>query len=263
MKKLLRPLQWMYTFYAFALFFITMVPVVIIYFFLALLPRNVRMIWVFHVNIVWLNIWGALCGIFMRTRGLEKVKRGEQYILLSNHVNMMDMIMTGSRLVHPFQPLIKKELLRVPLFGFLLSITSIPVDRSSPESRKASFQRMIRRIETGTSILIFPEGTRNRSEDPLGAFYQGAFRLAIATQKPIVPMVLLDVRSIQKPGQLLLSPGVVTHQLLDPIPTEGMTEEDIKPLLDRVHKIYWDYLLEHDSYFKGYEKERTLISKGK
>lgn len=263
MNYVLRPFQWIYTIYAIALFFITMVPVVIIYLFLSLLPRNTRMMWVFRVDKVWLNIWGALCGIFMVTKGQEKVKNGEQYVLLSNHVNMMDMIMLGSRLVHPFQPLIKKELLRVPLFGFLLRITSIPIDRSSAESRKKGFKQMIRRLETGTSILIFPEGTRNRSEAPLAPFYLGAFRLAIATQKPVVPIVLLNMRKVQKPGQVLISPGVVKFQILDPIPTEGLTEKDVKPFLDKVHKVYWDYLLEHDPYFQGYQGERELVFKGK
>ncbi|MCI4671410.1 MAG: 1-acyl-sn-glycerol-3-phosphate acyltransferase [Bacteroidia bacterium] len=263
MKYLLRPFQWIYTIYVVAMFFITMVPIVFIYLFLSLVPRNPRMIWVFRVNIVWLTIWGALCGIFMVTRGQEKIKKGKQYVILSNHVNMMDMIMLGSRLVHPFQPLIKKELLRIPLFGFLLRITSIPIDRSSGESRKAGFKTMVRRIETGTSILIFPEGTRNRASTPLAPFYLGAFRLAVATQTPIVPIVLVNMRRVQKPGQLLIKPGIVTFQILDPIPTAGMEDKDVKPLLDKVHKTYWDYLLEHDGDFKGYQEERELVFKGK
>lgn len=263
MKYILRPFQWIYTIYVIAMFFITMVPVVFIYFILALLPRNQRMIWVFRVNNVWLSLWGALCGIFMVTKGQEKIKKGKEYIILSNHVNMMDMIMLGSRIIRPLQPLIKKELLKIPLFGFLLSITSIPIDRSSTESRKKGFQQMVKRAETGTSILIFPEGTRNTSQEPMGPFFLGAFRLAVATQKPVVPIVLTHMRKVQKPGQLLISPGIVKFQILDPIPTVGMTDEDVKPLLDKVHKLYWDYLLEHDSYFEDYKGEREQVFKGK
>ena len=196
----------------------------------------------------------------MRTKGHAHIEREQPYVIVSNHRNMLDIVMAGSRIQHPFQPLVKEEVMKVPLFGtLLLRVTSIPVNRSNADSRKKSFQRMVDRVKSGTSILIFAEGTRNRTKHPLKTFYAGGFRVATEAQVPILPIVLLDIRDKQPVDSFRAKPGIVKLHILPPIPTSGLTEADVPALQDLVHKLIWNYLLENDDYFEGYEEDRQKV----
>ncbi|MDX2285393.1 MAG: lysophospholipid acyltransferase family protein [Bacteroidia bacterium] len=244
--KLIRAL---YSIYALGLFFLTCIPTILVYVIIYPLPEVPRMRFIYVYNRIWLATWGALCGIFIRVRGTAKKDPRQTYVILSNHCNLFDIIMTGSCIQHPFKPLIKKELLKVPLLGQLLAMTSLPIDRSSHESRAAGFQRMLAEIRRGMSILIFPEGTRNRTDKPLKEFYDGAFRLAVEAQVPILPVVLLDIRQLQPVGTFWVSPGSVSLNFLDPIPTAGKTEADVEALKQQAFHVMEAYLLAHDRSF--------------
>lgn len=250
LRLLWRIVQPVYSAYALGLFFVTMIPALTFYLLLAPLPGTVRMRIIYVYNRIWLFTWGICCGIPILVRNNEKRNPKENYVFLSNHCNILDIILCGSCIQHPFQPLIKKELLRVPLLGQLLLLTSIPVDRSSAESRKESLKVMTAKMQRGMSILIFPEGTRNRTDQPLKDFYDGGFRLAIAAQTPILPIVLLDLRERQPVGSLLFSPGVVSLNYLDPVPTAGLTESDTDALKEKVREIMYRFIVENDRSFR-------------
>ncbi|GAB4420105.1 MAG: lysophospholipid acyltransferase family protein [Bacteroidia bacterium] len=251
MKKLLpRVLQSIYSFYTFILFFVSGVPVLLVYLLLAPLPARLRMRAIYVINRTWLGTWGLLSGILIRVRGHKKVQRKDTYVILANHLNLFDIIMTGSCIQHPFKPLIKQELLRVPLLGQLLALTSVPVKRSDAASRQASFERMLGELKRRMSILIFPEGTRNRTTEPLKSFYDGAFRLAIKAQVPVLPVVLLDIRKLQPVGTFLVRPGAVILQFLDPVDTQGLGEDDVEGLKERIFRLMYDYILHNDKYFR-------------
>ena len=118
---------------------------------------------------------------------------------------------------------------------------------------------MVDRIKEGTSILIFAEGTRNRTPHPLKTFYAGGFRLAIETQVPILPIVLLDIYHQQPVDSFKVYPGIARMHLLPPISTEGMTEADVPMLQDKVHEMIWNYLIENDKDFQQYEGDRMEV----
>lgn len=99
----------------------------------------------------------------------------------------------------PFRTLAKRELLKVPIMGFIFKTSGIMVDRSSPESRKASFQRMVEAVTLGESLMIYPEGTQNRTNEQMQPFFDGAFKLAVATQVPILPVVTINTRRTTAP----------------------------------------------------------------
>ena len=242
----------LYSFYTFLLFFITALPVLLFYFIILPLPNNTRLRWVYRCNIIWLTTWGILCGIIFQTKGAKKINRDETYVFLSNHCNLFDIIMTGSRIQHPFMPLAKKEVMKVPVLGQLVGINSVIVDRSSKESRKQSFERMLERIRQKTSILIFPEGTRNRTNKPLKDFYDGGFRLAITAQVPIIPIVLLNIRQLQPVGTFWVSPGKVSLNFLDPIPTKGLTLDDLEGLKKSIFEKMKRFILENDKFFADF-----------
>src|SRR5690606_10469658 len=121
----------------------------------------------------------------------ENFRKGQTYIYVSNHTSFLDIPGLTMLLPGQFRPLAKKELLKIPVFGWIAQSAAIIVDRSSPESRKKSIDRLKNFLNAGISILIFAEGTQNRTANILQPFKDGAFRIAVDTQHPVLPIVVL------------------------------------------------------------------------
>ena len=137
----------------------------------------------------------------------------------------------------------KKEVEKIPIFGYLYRKTCVLVDRSSPESRKAVFKSIREKINNEINVCLFPEGTVPAPEIQLGEFKQGAFSIAIEHQMPIVVCTFLDNKkrfpwsfgnlvgvSKGRPGGL----RVITHE---PISTNNLTMSDMKDLRNKVRNI--------------------------
>ena len=174
---------------------------------------------------------------------LELDKKGT-YVFVGNHVSMIDvMLMVSFAKNYPMVFVGKKELDQIPIFGYLYRRTMILVDRSSPESRRAVFNTTKDKISKGLNVCLFPEGTVPPTNVELGEFKQGAFSIAIEHQIPIVICTFLDnkKRFPWSFGNLLAAskgiPGplrVITHK---PIPTSGLTKDNMKDLSDKVRNI--------------------------
>lgn len=136
-----------------------------------------------------------------------------------------------------FRALAKKELLKIPVFGWIAQVMCVVVDRSSNESRRKSMDNLKRILGMGISVLIFPEGTQNRTKEPLQPFYDGAFRIAIETQEPILPIVVLNAGKIMPPGRAYIQPGKIVVVVGEEIPTKGLTLADMKELREKVFGI--------------------------
>ncbi|HEY0274026.1 MAG TPA: lysophospholipid acyltransferase family protein, partial [Chitinophaga sp.] len=104
-----------------------------------------------------------------------------------------------------------------------------------------SYLRMKAALKQGIHILLYPEGTRNRTPLPMKPFYDGAFSLAIDTQLPLMPSVLFNTRRINPPGAFYAEPHPVEYHFLPPIETKGMTRDDIPVLKERVFNIMLEY----------------------
>lgn len=154
------------------------------------------------------------------------------------------------------KPLVKRELTLIPGLGQLFSLMCLPVDRSSKEARNASKVRMLNELKQGISVLIFPEGTRNRTKDPLIPFYDGAFELAIDAQVPILPVVLTNIRKINRVDTLLVQPGTLEITHLPPIKTTGMAIHQLDELKQRTFDAMKNYLLQYDEYFIRMAQEK-------
>ncbi|MCB0434716.1 MAG: 1-acyl-sn-glycerol-3-phosphate acyltransferase, partial [Mangrovimonas sp.] len=119
-------------------------------------------------------------------------ERHKSYMFIGNHTSMTDIMLMLVSVKNPFVFVGKKELAKIPLFGFFYKRTCILVDRSSERSRKAVFLRAQKRLKQGLSICIFPEGGVPDEAIVLDDFKDGAFRLAINHQIPVVPIVFFD-----------------------------------------------------------------------
>ena len=183
-------------------------------------------------------------GMFPKVERKINLSPGSPYIFVANHVSMIDiMLMVSSIRNHPLVFIGKKELEKIPFFGYVYKKTMILVDRSSNESKKNVFVQTKKKLKEGISIVIFPEGTVPSLDVNLGPFKHGAFSIAIDHKIPIVPMTFLDnkKRFPWSYGGLLAgskgSPGQLRVKIHDPIITENMTRKDVNTLCNKVRDL--------------------------
>lgn len=181
--------------------------------------------------------WGKALLTVMLVRltseGLEKINPEEgAYILVSNHLSVVDIPICMSTAPVAFSFLAKQEVDKVPIVGYLARNMHVYVDRKSKESRRQTSERMKAHIDAGHSIHIYAEGTRNKTNELLQDFYAGAFKLAIETQQPIVALTICDSDKVSTPKKPFLGSPAWVHCIWDaPISTKGMTvEKDLEHL---------------------------------
>ena len=185
----------------------------------------------------WSWIFSFLNLIPYDIRNRERIVRGKSYIFISNHTSFMDIPALVVTIKGQFRALAKKELLKLPVFGWIAKVMCVVVDRSSNESRRKSLEDLKKILSLGISILVFPEGTQNRTKEPLQQFYDGAFRTAVETQEPIMPIVILGAGKIMPPGRAYIESGKITVLIGEEIPTTGFTLNDVKDLREKVFGI--------------------------
>ncbi len=165
--------------------------------------------------------------------GRKNFEKGKSYIYVSNHTSYLDIPGLCLAIPGEFRPLAKKELLKIPVFGWIAQAASVIVDRSSGASRKKSMDILKSNLDDGISILIFAEGTQNRSTEILQPFRDGAFRIAVDTQQPILPIVIIGAGKLMPPGKGYIEHGRVKIVVGKEIQTKGFTHKDIKTLQDQ------------------------------
>jgi 1-acyl-sn-glycerol-3-phosphate acyltransferase len=193
----------------------------------------------------------TMYGIRYKVFNAEKIKKERTYVHVSNHLAQIDILANGSAVPHPIRFLAKAEIKYVPFFGYMCKMLAVLVDRKSRESREKSVQYMIKELKQGHSIFIYAEGTRNRGDNPLTEFKDGAFKMAIQAQVPLAVHVLVNTRQLNDPRTLSLLPGNIEIHYLDPIETEGLTVSDVPALKARVVEQMTAILMERDTRFNG------------
>jgi 1-acyl-sn-glycerol-3-phosphate acyltransferase len=171
----------------------------------------------------------------------------KSYMLVANHTSMADIMLMLAITKNPFVFVGKKELSKIPLFGFFYKRTCILVDRNSSKSRMAVFKSAQSRLDQGLSICIFPEGGVPSDESiVLDTFKDGAFRLAIEHQIPIVPITFADNKERMSYTFFSGSPGIMRVKIHPLIPTLGKTIEnkkDIKEIKEATRVLIYNQLL--------------------
>lgn len=168
-----------------------------------------------------------------------KFTRGNSYMLVANHTSMIDIMLMLYVTRNPFVFVGKKELAKLPLFGFFYKRTSILVDRDSAKSRLEVFHSAQRKLNQGLSVCIFPEGLVPEGNDTLLApFKDGAFRLAIEHRIPVVPITFYDNKK-RFPYEVFSQggPGKLRVTIHREIPTGILELEDKRMLKNQVHEI--------------------------
>jgi 1-acyl-sn-glycerol-3-phosphate acyltransferase len=169
----------------------------------------------------------------------------ERYMFSANHTSITDVMLMLAINKNPFVFVGKKELVKIPLFGFFYKRTCILVDRTSQKSRTDVYRRAQQRLNQGLSICIFPEGKVPEEHILLDEFKDGAFRLAIEHQIPIVPMTFPD--NIKRFSYTFFSgsPGLMRVKVHKFIETKGLKSEDKTRLKEQTRSIILNQLLEY------------------
>lgn len=192
----------------------------------------------FKIARLWARV--ILIGMSFRysIKGTENFEEGKSYMLVANHTSMTDiMLMLLAVKNHPFVFVGKKELVNIPIFGFIYKRVCILVDRENSKSRFAVFERAQKRIQQGLSICIFPEGGVPDESILLDEFKDGAFRIAIEHQLTIVPITFYDNKKRFSYTFFSGSPGKMRAKIHPPIETIGKTMDDKLHIKQQVRDI--------------------------
>jgi 1-acyl-sn-glycerol-3-phosphate acyltransferase len=256
MNVLLRPLQWIYFIYAIVLFIAIMLlifPFVIIASFFGRI-RGGNMI--LRLCMLWADLWFPLIFIFHKKIYESPHDRTKSYIFVSNHISYLDAAIIVKAYRQPIRPLGKVEMSRIPVFGFIYRNAIVTVDRSSAGNRAKSVRLLKSIINKGISVLVFPEGTFNTSNEPMKEFYDGAFRVAIETGTPIKPVLFLDAyRRLGFERFTSLTPGQSRILYLEEIPVTGYSTTDVGLLKEKVQELMKKKMIEYDG---GWQKSKMM-----
>jgi 1-acyl-sn-glycerol-3-phosphate acyltransferase len=195
-----------------------------------------RGIWMFAIMRIWSN--GFLTASMVRVEatydpGLEP---GRSYIFLSNHQSLYDIPVLLATCPGQVRMMAKRGLFQIPVFGWgLWAGGFIPVDRADRSTARRSFASAAERLRAGTSIVLFPEGTRTLT-DTLLPFERGGFLLALKSGLPIVPVGIRGTRAIRSRGGLRIHPGCAAVSYGAPIQAADFGLRRKRELIDEVRR---------------------------
>ncbi len=223
------------------LFVSTMLVVFVFFLPCAVLQEPNRAKWHRQVSKVWMYVYLHLIGCPIRIRNKEIFQKGENYIVVCNHNTLMDVPVTTPFLPHANKTLAKSSFAKVPLFGWIYSWGSILVNRKDPKSRAHSYVQMAKALnEWHLDMVLFPEGTRNKTKNPLGDFQDGAFKLAVQANKKIIPVILFNSKKILPSNKrFFLWPAVLELHIMPAHTPQGKAAKELK---ESIYREMWDYI---------------------
>lgn len=234
---MIRTLRVLFGIYALLLFPVTLVVMTLLYVIIfTCVPKKKAPFVAHRLSRVWARLLMIIFFLPTRIRNKQFIDPEKTYVFVGNHQSQLDIPLYALACSNTFRFLAKAELTKIPLMGFIIRKLYLSVNRADRADRNKSIEVMRRSLEEGISVFLCPEGTRNKNEEPpLLEFRDGAFRLAVATQTPIAPLVVLNTGRKLSPRQpIALAPGTLYAVWLEPIETKGMKMEDVPQLKERV-----------------------------
>ncbi len=203
-----------------------------------LMPGQKGQLYFIAVSRVWMNVWLILIGCPVKIIGREHFKKGETYVVVFNHNALLDVPLSAPFVPGANKTIAKSSFAKVPLFGWFYSKGSVLVNRKDETSRRRSFDEMKKVLHSGMHMCLYPEGTRNRTQEPLKAFYDGAFKLAVESGKEIIPCIITGTKKampINKKFYLL--PKKLSMNFLPPVSSANL---EAKALKEKIFTLMFD-----------------------
>ena len=186
----------------------------------------------------------------------QKIERDKSYMFCPNHASLMDPFVLIVSSKNPIVFVGKKELVKIPVFGFFYKKVVIMVDRSNPKSRKRVYEMAKKRLKNGVSMAIFPEGLVPTEDVVLAPFKNGAFSLAIEYEIPIVPQVYYDCKRLFSWDFFKGRPGTFRVKQHNFISTKELTQDNMEDLRDKTFAIIKNDLLNDEKYMKDTNRKK-------
>ena len=228
------------------IWFYVLVAIPIFLFFPFLLLFSIKEEW--YPKFFWMarNLWAKPIlygmGCPPKIKREQRKERGKSYMLVANHTSMLDIMLMLYVSKNPFVFVGKKELVKIPVFGFFYKRVCILVDRESTKSRTGVYRRAQRRLQQGLSICIFPEGGVPAEDVVLDNFKDGAFKMAIAHDIPVVPMTFHDNKKRFSFTFFSGVPGLTRAKIHSFFETGLLAEEDKITLREEVREVIYNEL---------------------
>lgn len=224
-------------------FIITLLLVVLPIWFIRVFPEPKRTESFRRISILWMRIFFFLSGCNLKISGKRNFKHGQNYIVVSNHNSFLDVPVLTPFIPRANKTIAKAELAKIPLFGMIYKRGSILLDRNNKKSRQDSFRKMKNVLAMGMDMCIYPEGTRNKTTMPLKEFHDGAFRLAVETETPIIPALIFNTRKILPSGKFFFWPGKIELHFMEPV--EVNKNDNFLVLKEKVHDLMSNFFVAH------------------
>jgi 1-acyl-sn-glycerol-3-phosphate acyltransferase len=190
----------------------------------------------FSISKLWAYTMLAVSFVRTQIKSKAKIRKGTAYIIISNHQSLYDIIALVTALGIQYRWFIKKEVLKIPIFGYALYASrNIFIDRANTASAIESINKGIDRLPEGVSIMVFAEGTRS-SDGQIHEFKKGGFVTAVRRKIPILPVTVNGSRRVLPKGSLVVKPGKIQVVIGDPIDTSGYTTDTVDELIDKTRQ---------------------------
>jgi 1-acyl-sn-glycerol-3-phosphate acyltransferase len=220
-------------------FIVSMLLIYIPFLLTGLWPEPRRTYYFIALSRLWMKVFFTLTGVRRIFKGKSHFRKNENYVVVCNHNTFMDVPLSSPGIPGGNKTIAKSELARIPLFGIMYKRGSVLVNRKSEESRKSSFSRMKQVLAMGLHMCIYPEGTRNKSKEPLQPFHDGAFRLSIETGKAIMPTLLFYTAIVLPRKKFYFWPHKVEMHFLEPVSPVNETTASLKQKVFEKMKAYY------------------------
>jgi 1-acyl-sn-glycerol-3-phosphate acyltransferase len=228
-----------WAFWALLFFVTTMFVAYIFYIPCHFLKEPQKAIWHRRVSRIWMWCFLQAVGCPFKVKGLSYFDHLTNCVIVCNHNSLMDIPVTTPFMARANKTIARKDFAVVPVFGWIYGFGSVLVDRKSDASRRRSFEDMKRMLSHGLDMVIYPEGTRNRTDKPLKSFYDGAFRLAAETKKPVVPAIVFNTRKVLPVHKTFyMLPHRLEMHFLPPVESDNISSKELR---EKVFKMMWDY----------------------
>jgi 1-acyl-sn-glycerol-3-phosphate acyltransferase len=189
------------------------------------------------VGIYWSRSCAFMVPMQVKVKGKENINNNTSYVIVANHQSMFDIFLLYGWLGLDIRWMMKKELFNVPGIGYASKkVGHIFIDRSNPKNAMNSLNEAKEKLRNGTSVVIFPEGTRSRTGE-IGHFKRGAFKLAIELGLPLLPLTIIGTRKILPSSGFDLFPGKVELRIHSPITNSLLEMEKCRELMDKTREI--------------------------
>jgi 1-acyl-sn-glycerol-3-phosphate acyltransferase len=190
----------------------------------------------FSISKLWAYTMLAVSFVRTEIKNKNKILKGTPYIIISNHQSHYDIITLVTTLGIQFRWIIKKEILKLPIFGYALYASrNIFIDRSNTARAIESINKGIDRLPKGVSVMVFAEGTRS-PDGQIHEFKKGGFVTAVRRKIPILPVTVNGSRRVMRKGSFTFKPGKIQIVIGDPINTSGYTTDTVQELIDKTRQ---------------------------